>query len=86
MEMRTAVLSPFAAYFLSDAGQDLGKEVSVSLSCWEHKGQSIHLFWIFFFISYKYADILSSWRLLPPALNTSQVRAAQNLSFQPVHI
>lgn len=63
MEMRTTVLSPFGAYFLANAGQDLWNEVPVSLSCWEHKGQSIHLFWIFFLINYKYADILSSWTL-----------------------
>lgn len=62
MEIRTAVWSPFCACFLTDAGQDLWNEVSVLLSCWEHKGQSIHLFGIFF-INYKYADILSSWTL-----------------------
>lgn len=48
MEIRTAVLSPFCADFLSDAGQDLWNEVSLLLSCWVHKGQSIHLFWICF--------------------------------------
>lgn len=59
MEIRAAVLSPFCAYFLSDAGRDLCNEVSLLRGSQEHKGQR-HLFILHFFIHYKYAAILSS--------------------------